>query len=112
MRKQTFDYPVFQSVDASTSQTSPESQVNSSDKLSYHIKFSTNNSGTFDVQAKNDSADTWVSLNFGSALTLTADNEALLILTEVPFDLIRLLWTPSAGAGTMTAYIKSKAVGS
>lgn len=111
MRKQTFDYQLLDNADATTTQTTAVSNINSADKLSYHIKFSTNNSGTFDVQVRNNEADDWASLNFGSPLTMTADNEALFLLSEVPFHQIRLVWTPSSGAGTMDCWIKSKSVG-
>lgn len=111
-RKTTHPYVAFNAVDATISQTSAETTVLGVDKASYHIKFSTANTGTFVIQARNTDSDTWFEVSFGVPLAITADTEALLSMHEMPFNKLRLVWNPSAGAGTMTANLVIKAVGS
>ena len=110
-RKNTHAYTVFNTVSATATQTSVSTSVQGIDKLSYHCKFSTNNTGTFTVEAQNSDSDTWVSVPFNVAMTITADNEALIVMNEVPFKNLRLVWTPSAGAGTLTTILNMKSVG-
>jgi hypothetical protein len=104
-------YIALNAADATVSQTSGESIVDGTDKVSYHVTFSANNTGTFTVQAKNGNNDAWYDLDFGQPLTITADNEAVFFLNECPFTKVRLLWSPSAGSGTMTAILTSKSLG-
>lgn len=111
-RKTTHTYTAFDAVDATQAQTSAETSVLGVDKASYHIKFSTNNTGTFNIEGRNSDSDTWFNVNFGVSLDITADNEASLNMFEVPYKYLRLVWTPSSGAGTMTANLTIKAVGS
>ena len=96
---------------ATGSLTSSETDVSQLDKASIHCLFSTANSGTFTVEAKNGDSDTWYELNFGSPLTITTETDVQILLNEMPFTRIRLKWVPSAGAGTLTATITSKTVG-
>ena len=103
---------MFNAVDATATQTSAETSVLGVDKVSIHAKFSANNSGTFTLQAKNGDEDSWFNVDFNVAMTITADNEALLVMNEVPFDRIKLTWTPSAGSGTLTTVLKMKSQGS
>lgn len=111
-RKTTHTYTVFNAADATVAQTGAETSVLGVDKASYHVKFSTNNTGTFNVQGRNSDSDTWFNVNFGVSLAVTADNEASLNMFEVPYKYLRLIWTPSSGAGTITAILTIKAVGS
>lgn len=111
-RKTTHTYTAFDALDATISQTGASTSVLGVDKASYHIKFSTNNTGTFNVQAQNSDSDAWFNVNFGVSLAITADNEASLNMFEVPYKNLRLVWNPSAGAGTITAILTIKAVGS
>lgn len=110
-RKVSHSYTVFEAVDATTTQTSASTNVFGADKLSIHVKFSAANSGTFLVQARNSSKDSWFNVTFNTALTIAAETEALIVMNEVPFEEIRLSWTPSAGSGTMSAYGKIKSQG-
>lgn len=110
-RKFSHNYRMFNAVVATSTQTSEEVSVLGIDKLSIHAKFSANNSGTFTLQARNSDVDSWFDVDFNVAMTITADNEALLIMNEVPFDKIKLTWTPSAGSGTLTAVLKMKNTG-
>lgn len=102
----------FNAVAATTTQTSVSTSVQGIDKLSYHIKFSANNTGEFFIEAQNSDTDTWFNLSFNTVMTITADNEAQLIMNEVPFKNLRLKWVPSTGAGTITAILHMKSLGS
>jgi len=110
-RKTTHNYTVFNAVSATTNQTSAETSIQGIDKLSYHVKFSANNTGAFTVEAKNSDSDAWFSIPFNATMSITADNEALLIMNETPFKLIRLNWVPSAGSGTITAILNMRSIG-
>lgn len=107
-RLNTHSFTALNAVAATTTQTSISTSVIGVSKLSYHIKFSTNNTGEFFIEAQNSDTDTWFRVTFNSAMTITADNEAQLIMNEVPFKNLRLLWVPSAGSGTITAVISMK----
>lgn len=110
-RKTSHSYAVFNAVDATTNQTSEPTHVGSADKVSYHIKFSANNSGEFFVEAKNSTDDSWFEVTFNADLDITADNEAIFYLNECPFEQLRLRWVPSAGSGTLTTFLKMKSLG-
>jgi len=104
-------FPAFLNDDATTTLTSPESSVLLLDRASYHIRFSTANSGTFTVQAKNGEEDEFYDLDFGVPLTITSETEAVIRLDEMPFTIVRILWEPSSGAGTLTARLTAKSLG-
>jgi len=110
-RKVSHSYTMLNAVAATSAQESGVVNVFGVDKLSIHVKFSANNSGTFTVYARNSEDDAWFSVSFNVTPTITADNEALLVMNEVPFHEIKLAWAPSAGSGTMTAVLKMKSVG-
>lgn len=111
-RKTNHKYKVFDAVAATSTQTSEQTIVFGIDKLSYHCKFSANNSGEFTLLAQNHENDSWLEVPFSGAMTITADNEALIMMNEVPFYALQLVWTPSAGSGTLTTFLNMKAVGS
>ena len=98
-------------VDASSTITSGNTDVSQVDKFSIHCKFSANVSGSFTVEAKNSDNDSYYVLDFGSALTLTTASECQIVCNEVPFKLVRLVWTPSAATATLTATLAMKSVG-
>lgn len=104
-------YLAFNAADATTSQTSSISTVDLLDKASYHITFSLANTGTLKVQARNSTSDSWYDLDFGVTLTVTAQTEVILNINQINFYNMRLVWTPSAGAGTISAYLFSAAQG-
>lgn len=110
-RKHSHSFTAFNAVDATTPQTSISTSVMGIDKLSYHIKFSANNSGEFFIEAQNSDTDTWFVVSFNAPMIITADNEAQLIMNECPFKNLRLKWVPSAGSGTITAVLQMRSVG-
>jgi hypothetical protein len=105
------------SVEASTAQISKLSNVNSADSATIHVNFSTPNSGTLTVQARNietlpnEPNKAWYDLSFGGPAVITAETNVQILLNALPFYEIRLVWTPSAGAGTMSAFLNTKVSG-
>lgn len=108
---------MLQGAAASSAQTSAKTNVESMDSASIHIKFSAPNTGIFTVEARNgvynahEDSVNWYALDFGAVLQITAESEVQILLKEMPFSEIRLVWTPSAGAGTMNAYLTMKNYG-
>ena len=106
-----------QSVPATTAQTSVKSTVETLDAATINVKFSAPNSGTLVLQARNIAATDnepekgWYELNFGSPMTITSETEVQILLNTMPFTDIRLIWTPTAGAGVMSAFLNMKSVG-
>jgi hypothetical protein len=118
-RRPVVKYTAFNALSAAATQTqSQPTNVENTDTASYHVKFSAANSGTFRVQARNrdllpaeDILNTWYDVNFGSPLTITAETDVQIVFNELPFKEIRLIWEPSAGSGTVSAYLLMKAKG-
>ncbi len=115
-RKHVVKYQAFTDLSASVSQTSAPTNVENTDGVSYHVKFSSPSSGTFSVQARNadlKSTDTvaWYDLNFAVPLTVTSETDVQILLNSTPFKEIRLVWTPSSGSGLINAYLVMKTVG-
>lgn len=119
-RRPLVKYTAFDALSAATAQTQIyPTNVENTDTASYHIRFSAANSGTFRVQARNrdvlpaaDLAATWYDVNFGSPLTVASETDVQIVFNEMPFKEIRLIWEPSAGAGTISAYLHMKGKGS
>ena len=114
-----YGFKPFEAVDASQAQVSEETTVGQFDKLTYQCKFSEPASGTFVVEAKSQSSkdpngkDTeWYALDFGGPMTITAETDVVINLTEVPFNQIRISWSgDGANSGTLDATLAAKAVG-
>ena len=107
-----YDFKTLNAVAANIAQKSSETVVGQLDKLSYHCKFTSAASGTFTIEATNGDKDTWYTIGFGIPLTISAETEVIFNLFELPFKKIRLNWGGDAAcAGTLTAVVASKAVG-
>lgn len=108
-------YKLFNAVNATTTQTSNETNVAFLDRCSIHLKWTAANTGTLKVEARNQRDDSddapWYELDFGTTLSVTAATEVQLVLKEMPFTGIRVVWTPSAGSGTLTARLHAKTEG-
>lgn len=98
-------FAALNAADATVNQTSAISVVESCDKASYHIKFSANNTGAFTIEARNSEADSWYVLDFGVSLAITSQSDVILNINQINFHSMRLNWLPSAGSGTVTAYL-------
>jgi hypothetical protein len=107
-----YDFKTMDAVAANVAQTSKETVVGQMDKLSFHCTFTAPASGTFTVQAKNGEKDSWYNLDFGTSLIISFETEAIFNLFELPFKSVRIQWGGDAAcAGTLTAVLASKAVG-
>jgi len=117
-RKVITNFRLFDTVDATATQTSVISNIDLMDKASINIKFSAANSGTFDIQVRNgkdrrpdDTTSDWVSLSFGGPATITLETDVQIFLRELCFNEMRVIWEPSSGSGTFTAYLNAKSIG-
>lgn len=110
-RPQIAGYPALLNADATVSQTSSISTVDWCDKASYHVTFSTANSGELFVEAQNNASDSWYVLDFGTPLEVDAQTEIILNINQINFYGMRLRWEPSAGAGEISAILFSAAEG-
>jgi hypothetical protein len=116
-RRFVVKYTAFDALPAAVSVTSIVTNVENTDSCSYHIQFANPASGTFKVQAKNadlrtdQAALAWYDLNFGASLTITAEIDVQIVLNELPFKEMRLVWMPSSATGTMSAYLLMKVKG-
>lgn len=83
------------------------------DKASIHVSWTGSSPvGTLTVQARNGENDSYRTLDFGSAISVSGNSgEHELIFTELPFSDIKMTYTRTSGTGTMSAYIHSKVVG-
>ena len=108
-----YGYDAFDAVSLSSSQTSAEIEVGQTDYGSIYIFWTGSSpSGTIEVQAKNGAAGTYRPLDFGATISISgASGNHELILTEMPFTYIRLVYTRSSGSGSMTANVTLKSKG-
>lgn len=96
---------------------SREIDVSELDKASIHCYWTAGPTGEFQVQVKQLSLypqeDAWSTLESGAPWTVAAgDSEAQIVLTEVPFVTMRLIWNPNVGTSAiLTAYLTIKSVG-
>lgn len=114
-RKQVlYGFQIYNSVDLSSSQTSAEVEVGQADYGSIFVSWSGSAiNGTLEVQAKNGVNGTYRALDFGSVISLTGSpGNHDIILNEMPFTHLKLVYTRSAGTGSMTASITTKSKGS
>lgn len=114
-RKQVlYGYRLYDSVSLASSQTSSEVEVGQADYGSIYIEWTGSSPvGVITLQAKNGTNGTYRSLDFGSAISISgASGNHDLILNEMPFTHIKLLYTRASGTGSMTASITTKSKGS
>ncbi len=106
-------YALLTSADLSTTLTSATTNVTSTDKASIIVEWSgTSGTATVTVEARNSDKDSWVTLSFGSAITISgASGDHQLILNETPFEEVRLIVTPSGSTGSVSARLQMNSVG-
>ena len=106
-------FKMINSGDLSTTLTSSTTNVTSTDKASILIEWSgAAGTATIEVQARNNSKDSWLSLDFGTAITISgASGNHQLILNETPFEEIQLVITPSGSTGTVDARLQMNSTG-
>ena len=119
-RKLTHSYSMFKSASAplgAVDATIPEdnssnaTDISQVDKASIHVVFSAPNTGILAVFVRNGLNDPFFELNFGAPLAVTADTELNIEMQQLDFKDMYLLWTPSAGAGTITANLHMSSLG-
>ena len=115
-RKHVVKYHSMSNLPAGSAQVSSETNVENLDSCSYHVKFASAASGTFKVQARNADLKTtdttaWYDVNFGTPLTISSETDVQILLNQLPFKEVRLVWTPSSASGLMNAYLVMKTVG-
>lgn len=112
-------HKIFDAEDISVSATSSSTNVKKMDKASIRLDWSGSSlNGEVTVQASNDdlapsdSAKSWYDVDMGSTITISGvSGDHLLVFNELPFSDIRLVYTSSAGTGTLTAILSAKVVG-
>lgn len=108
-----YGYQLFDAVSLASSQTSSVVEVSQTDYGSIYVAWSGSSiNGTLEVQAKNGEDGTYRALDFGSTITISGTTGAHdLIMSELPFTHIKLVYTRSAGTGSMTANLTLKSKG-
>ncbi len=103
----------FQATSLAANATSPEVNVINLDKASIYVDWAgTSPVGTLAVEAKNREDGDWFALDFGSPISISGNSgNHLIVLNELPFLAIRLVYTAGSGTGTIDAVIAAKTVG-
>jgi hypothetical protein len=108
-----YGWKAFDAVSLASSQTSAETEVGGEDYGSIYL-FWTGSSpvGTITIEAKNGGGGTYRALDFGSAISISgASGNHEIILNEMPFTHLRIVYTRSSGSGSLTANVTFKSKG-
>lgn len=106
-------FKMIDAGDISSNITSHTVNVINLDNASIHVEWAgAAINGTMVVQAKNGESDSWYDLDMGGVISLTgAGGDHQLVFNSLPFTDIRLVYTATAGTGTLDAKISAKVVG-
>ena len=115
-------YKMFDAVTISTTQSSTATNVLNLDYASIQLIWSGGGSpvGTITVEGTNidpalpsfDSTTDYVTLGLSGTVSISGNSgNASIILLQLPFHSIRLVYTSTSGTATMSAYLSSKTVG-
>ncbi len=111
-------YPIIVEEDMSASITSLETNVRNLDNASIRIDWTGTPTGQIIIEALQEKdrdiiqPDDWFTLDFGSDIIIDINNtDHQLIFTSMPFDRIRLTYTPTAGSGVLNAKLTAKHIG-
>ena len=113
-RKQVlYGFKAFDATSLASSQTSAELEVGQADYGSIYITWTgTSPIGVITVQAKNGPNGTYRDLDFGSAISISgASGNHDIILNEMPFTHLQLVYTRTSGTGSISASITTKSKG-
>lgn len=111
---------MLENGDMTLTLTSKETSVKNLDNASIRLEWDIAGTpvGEVVIQALQEKDNTnveeadWFDLDFGSTITIdNTQTDHQLILTQLPFDKIRLRYTPTSGSGTLNAKITAKQVG-
>jgi hypothetical protein len=100
-------------ADMASSLTSSEMEVGQLDYGSIYVSWSGSSiNGTVEVQAKNGEDGTYRPFDFGSTITLSGSSGFHdLTLNDLPFTHLKIVYTRSAGTGTLNAEVTLKSRG-
>lgn len=107
-------FKMFDAVELSSSQTSAATNVINLDTASIHLVWSAGSSpvGDITVEARNGEDDSWYELDFGSTISISgASGDHQLMLNEMPFTDIRIVYTRTSGSATLDAVLTMKTTG-
>ena len=115
-------YKMFDAVTISTDQSSTATNVLNLDNASIQVIWSGGGTpvGTITVEATNidpdlpsfDSTTDYVTLTLSGTIAVSGNSgNHSIILEEMPFYAIRLIYTSTSGTATMSAYLSSKTIG-
>jgi hypothetical protein len=115
-------YKMFDAVTISTDQSSTATNVLNLDNASIQVIWSGGGTpvGTITIEATNidpdlpsfDSTTDYVTLTLSGTIAVSGNSgNHSIILEEMPFYAIRLIYTSTSGTATMSAYLSSKTIG-
>ena len=104
-------FTLFSASSMAGTLTSPATSIRTTDNIGIELFYTGTPTGTFTVQGTVDGTN-WRALDFGGAITASgAGDTHLITINQCPFDQLRLVYTPTSGAGNLTATIMAKTVG-
>lgn len=108
-----YGFQLFDATTLGSTQTSAEVEVGQSDYGSIFLEWTgTAPVGVITVQAKNGTNGTYRDLDFGSTISISGSSGSHdLILNEIPFTHMKVVYTRTSGTGSMTASLTLKSRG-
>jgi diaminopimelate epimerase len=95
-------FDLISAANAASTVTSAPLDLGDQKNLSIHVKFSSATLvGTLKLQASNDNTD-WVDIT-GSSQSVAAGESHIWNIVDATYRNLRVVWTNSAGTGTLTA---------
>lgn len=105
---------MLDAVSIATSQTSAPTSVINMDKAGILVEWSAGAApvGVITVEARYSPDGNFVAIDFGSAINVSGNSGSVqILLEELPYQDIRLVYTRTSGSATMSATILIKQVG-
>ena len=105
-----YAFDMFDAVSLGASATSSIVEVSQLDYASIYVSWTGSSTvGDLEVQAANGEDGTYHALDFGSTISISgASGSHNIILSEMPFTHIKLVYTRSSGTGSITATLTAK----
>lgn len=106
-------YKMIDAGDLSGNITSSQTSVINMDKASIVLAWSgTSPIGAVELQARNGEDDAFRALDLGAVVSISGDSgNHRILLNELPFTDIRLVYTATSGTGSVDAIITAKTQG-
>jgi len=108
-----YGFKIFDAVSLASTQTSVEVEVGQADYGSIFLEWTgTAPIGVVTVQAKNGDKGTYRDLDFSSSISVSGSSGSHdIILNDIPFTHLKLIYTRTSGTGSATASITTKSSG-